>query len=53
MLVPTAKLLIILAFVVRDQEAGGSNPLARPSHKILWIKADSAFLTHALREFRT
>jgi hypothetical protein len=26
--VPRAKLLILLAFVVRDQEAGGSNPLA-------------------------
>jgi hypothetical protein len=26
--VPSAKLLILLAFVVRDQEVGGSNPLA-------------------------
>ena len=26
--VPIAKLLILIAFIVRDQEAGGSNPLA-------------------------
>ncbi len=30
--VPRAKLLILLAFVVRGQEVGGSNPLAPTNH---------------------